>query len=379
MQVKKLPQGRHSDGRGLYLYVQGGSRIWVYRYTDANKKRREMSLGPVETMSLKEARDRRDELVVSRRSGADPMRGKALEAEAEKAANLVRSERYLGRVIFSCFEARQGDLKNGGEAGRWMSPLNTHIISRIGLVDITQVGIEDLLSILQPIWRTKVSAAEKTFQRMGLVMKHANAKFPGEIDNTLMERLGELLGSQAHKVVHIPSMPWAEVPTFYASLGPTPTELAMRLLILTASRSAPVRFAREEQFEGDVWSIPAENMKDSRPFRVPLSDEAQRVVEMARPLARDGFLFCAYRGKPISDAAMAKYLNRRDLTYRPHGFRATFKTWAEDKDMPWKPTEMSLSHKVGSEVERSYARSDLLERRRALMQQWSDYVTGPGA
>ncbi len=116
------------------------------------------------------------------------------------------------------------------------------------------------------------------------------------------------LGSQRHTVANIPSMPWQDVPAFYA----TPVDLALRLLILTASRGTPIRMARVEQFEGGVRNIPAPNMKSSQPFRIPLSDEAQRVVDLALPLARDGFLFCAPRGKPISEMTFTALLKRRD-------------------------------------------------------------------
>ena len=116
-------------------------------------------------------------------------------------------------------------------------------------------------------------------------------------------------------------------------------------------------------------------MKNSAPFRIPLPDEAQRVVALARPLARDGFLFCALRGKPISDAAMAKYLDRRDLQYRPHGFRSSFRTWAEETDEPWHLAETSLAHAIGNKVERTYQRADLLDQRRPVMQRWADHVT----
>ena len=195
----------------------------------------------------------------------------------------------------------------------------------------------------------------------------------------LVPRVRARLGNQRHTIQNIPSMPWREVPAFYDTLGDTPPELALRLLILTAARSTPVRLAREEHIEGDVWTVPASLMKNNAPFRIPLSDEALRVVEMARPFARDGFLFCALRGRPISTAVMSKYLDRRDLRYRPHGFRATFRTWAEETEEPWHLAETSLAHTVGNKVERTYQRADLLDLRRPLMQQWSDYVTGPRA
>ena len=185
-----------------------------------------------------------------------------------------------------------------------------------------------------------------------------------------------LLGSQGHQITNIPAMPWSEVSTFYATLGRTPTELALRLLILTASRSGPIRLAREQHFDGATWSIPGELMKNSLPFRIPLSKEAQVVVELARPLARNGFMFCALRGKPISDAAMAKMLTRRGVIYRPHGFRSSFRDWAAETAEDGTLAEVSLAHAVGTKTIRAYQRSDLLEQRRGLMTRWAEMIDG---
>nr|WP_302477858.1 site-specific integrase [Ruegeria arenilitoris] len=169
-------------------------------------------------------------------------------------------------------------------------------------------------------------------------------------------------------------MPWKDVPAFYKSLGTNTAELALRLLILTASRSAPVRLAKLDQFDGDTWTIPAENMKGGKEFRIPLSEEAQSIVEFARPLAHDGFLFCAVRRKPISDMAMTAVMKSRGLVYRPHGFRSSFRDWCAETGQDWHLAEASLDHQVGGKVQRAYQRSDLLEQRRPLLYQWSNLL-----
>jgi integrase len=369
--VGKLGDGKHGDGGGLYFFVRGDSKIWTFRYVDpATAKRAEMSFGSYPALSLADARARRSEAREAVKTGHDPK-----TAQAPPVKSAVAAERYFGRVIHDCFVNRSASLKRGGDAGRWMSPLNTHVIVNLGLLDVFDVTMEHLLAILQPIWHTKPSAAEKIFQRLTLVMRTAAARWPADIDTTIMSRLGTTLDKQAHTVVHIPSMPWGTLPAFYATLGETPVELALRFLILTASRSAPVRFARDEQFNGNVWIVPSENMKNSVPFRIPLSDEALRVIDVARSLAHDGYLFCAYRGKPISDAAMAKYLTREGHTARPHGFRSSFRTWAEETEEHWHLAETALAHTVGSKVERTYRRTDLLELRLPMMQRWADHVT----
>jgi len=190
------------------------------------------------------------------------------------------------------------------------------------------------------------------------------------------------LGKSRHVPKHIPAMPWADVPGFYASLEePTLTHLALRLLILTGVRSKPLRSIRLEQIEGDVWTIPAEAMKGRKgatdPFRVPLSREAQRVVELARPHARNGFLFPNTRGGVISDMTLSRHMERRGLEARPHGFRTSLRTWlAEATDAPHEVAETMLAHTVDGSVVRAYRRTDFLEQRRVLAERWTDHVSG---
>jgi integrase len=177
-------------------------------------------------------------------------------------------------------------------------------------------------------------------------------------------------------------MAWREVPAFYASLEePTLTHLALRLAILTGVRSKPLRHIRLEQIDGDVWTVPAESMKGRKgatsDFRVPLSREALRVIELAKPFARDGYLFPSVRKGVISDATMSRLMERRGLEARPHGFRTSLRTWlAEATDAPHEVAEAMLAHVVDGSVVRAYRRTDYLEQRRVLAERWADHVTG---
>jgi integrase len=172
------------------------------------------------------------------------------------------------------------------------------------------------------------------------------------------------------------------VPAFYETLAePTITHLALRLLILTGSRSKPIRFLRAEHLDGDLWTIPADLMKGqadkTSDFRIPLSTEAQRVIEMAKPHARDGYLFPSVRRGVISDATMSRLMERREMKARPHGFRSSLRTWlAEASGAPYEVAETVLAHVVGSDTQRAYHRTDYLEQRRPLMERWAQHVTG---
>jgi len=141
-----------------------------------------------------------------------------------------------------------------------------------------------------------------------------------------------------------------------------------------------VRGARFDEFDGDVWTVPAERMKGTEgqvsDFRVPLSEAAQEVLDRAKKWRRGDYLFAGPRGRPITSQAYAKVLNKIDKTIAPHGFRTSLRTWCQDKDIPWDVAETILAHIIGNKVERAYARSDLLDRRRPVMEAWSRYVTG---
>ncbi len=220
--------------------------------------------------------------------------------------------------------------------------------------------------------------------RLGIVLQHA-AALGLDVDLQATDKAKALLGAQRHKETHIPAMPWQEVPGFFASLNEgTSVHLALRFLILTGVRSYPIRFAHIDQIEGNVWTIPAESMKGRKnateDYRVPLSRQALEVVSMASQKARDGFLFPSARKGVISDASMARMMERRSLPYRPHGFRSSFRDWVSEKtNTPFEVAETALGHTVGGSVERAYRRTDHLEQRASLMRRWADFVTGESA
>jgi integrase len=217
--------------------------------------------------------------------------------------------------------------------------------------------------------------------RLSIVLKHA-AALGLDVDLQATEKAKALLGKSRHVPKHIPAMAWQDVPGFYASLEePTLTHLALRLLILTGVRSTPLRTLRLEQINGDVWTVPAEAMKGRKgataDYNVPLSKEAQHIVELARPHARNGCLFPNTRGGVISDMTFSQHMERRGLEARPHGFRTSLRTWlAEATDAPHEVAEAMLAHVVDSGVVRAYRRTDFLEQRRVLAERWASHVTG---
>ena len=334
-----------------------------------------MGLGAFPAVSLKEARQSADRWRALVRQGLDPI--KERERQRREAA---RNLHLLNEIALDAFESRKAELKGDGKAGRWFSPLELHVLPKLGRVPVADIDQTDIRNTLAPIWHKKADTARKALNRLGICLKHA-AALGLDVDLQAVDKAKALLGKTRHKPENIPALPWQEVPSFYQSLNEgTITELALRLLILTAVRSHPLRFLHLGQIDGDVWTIPAEAMKGRRDatsdFRVPLSGEAQAVIEQARPFARDGFLFPGVRKGVISDATMARYIDRRGMVERPHGFRSSFRDWcAEATSVPREVAETCLGHVAGGAVERAYRRTDFLEQRQALMESWAELLT----
>ncbi|WP_417274040.1 tyrosine-type recombinase/integrase [Celeribacter halophilus] len=370
-----LGAGKFADGAGLWLYKQDKERgKWVFRVT-VQGKRREMGLGAFPDVSLADARRKADDARAIAQNGLDPIK------EREKARrDAQRNLHLLNDIAVDAFEARKAELKGDGKAGRWFSPLEIHVLPRLGKMPVAEIDQIDIRDTLAPIWHDKAETAKKAMNRLSLCLKHA-AALGLEVDLQAPEKARALLGKQRHEAKHIPAMPWPEVPAFYQSLNEgTVTHLALRLLILTGLRSAAIRFARLEEIEGDIWTVPAERVKGrkgaTQPFRVPLSEEAQAVITEATRHARDGFLFPSVRKGVISDATMSRHMERLDLTYRPHGFRSSFRDWiAEATNTPHDVAETAIGHTVGGAVERAYKRTDFLEQRCALHERWAGYLT----
>ena len=369
--ASSLASGKYADGAGLWLFKRpDGGAQWILRVT-IHGRRREMGLGPYPAVSLAEARRKADEARTLTRANLDPIK------ERERARReAARQMHLLKDVALDAFESRKAELKGDGIAGRWFSPLELHVLPKLGGVPVGEIDQRDIRDCLAPIWHAKAETARKAMNRLAICLKHA-AALGLEVDLQATAKAQALLGRSRHEAKNIPAMRWQDVPAFYASLDDgSVTHLALRLLILTGVRSSPLRFLHESQIDGDVWTIPGEAMKGRKgttsAFRVPLSSEALGNVNAARRHARDGYLFPSIRKGVISDATMARLMERRGLEARPHGFRSSLRDWlAEETDAPHEVAEACLGHKADGSVVRAYRRTDFLEQRRRIMEAWS--------
>jgi len=376
--IKNAAPGRYQDGGGLMIEIkEGGAGKWIYRYSFA-KKRRDMGLGAWPAVSLAEARKSRDQWAAVLRSGRDPVSVRSAQ-KAEAKAALDRQDPTFKEMAETTFESRKGRLRGDGERGRWFSPLRLHVIPKIGAKRMSEIHQADIKAALAPIWRKKYPTAEKAIQRTRIVFE--TAKLTGvACDPLTVDAAMHMLGEVHHETVNLSSAPWREVPGIYAAIPDTVPGLCLRWSILTAVRPDASRGARFSEIERDTWTVPADRVKGMRgkvePFRVPLSGEALSVADRAAQFSNN-FLFPGQRSGTVSDVAVTKALRLLHPTATVHGFRASCRTWMEDVDAcSYDVAESILGHVVGGKVERTYQRSDRLDRRRPVMEAWARFVTG---
>jgi integrase len=369
LKAKNLVAGKYADGQGLWLVKSERTRgKWVLRVV-IQGKRREMGLGRWPDVSIAEARELAAEARRKLRTGIDPI---AQRAEGRKRVARLTVQ----QAVDSCFEARKAELKGEGEAGRWMSPLSVHVLPAIGRTAIEDLDQHTLKKVLEPIWHSKADTARKALNRLSLTLKHA-AALGLEVDLQATMKVRALLGKQRHVSEHIPSMPYKDAPAFYRWLCEQTSRAALplRFLMLTAARTGEVRYARHRYIDGEVLTLPPEITKTGREHKIPLTVEACAVIMAAKLSDDQELLFPSPTWKVLSDATMSRLMEREGLDYRPHGFRATFRTWVEEKtDAPPEVAEAVLGHAVEGEVAKAYQRSDRLGKRTELLHQWTDYL-----
>ena len=367
--------GRYCDGQGLYLQVDpSGNRRWIQRLVIGGR-RSELGLGGFPLVSLKEART---EAFANRRvarAGGDPLAGK------RRGRGVPTFAEAVARVV----EQKRSGWRNPKHAQDWPASLERFVFPRFGERSVSEVTSADVLGVLGPIWHEKPETARRVRQRIGAVMQWAVA-MEYRPDNPC-ERVAATLGRQRDVVRHMRALPHGEVgealATVRASRTTTAVKLAFEFLVLTAARSGEVRWARWDEIDlgAEVWTVPAERMKASREHRVPLSCRAAEILQAARAL-RNGskLVFPSARGKPLSDMTLSKLLKEQGVQAVPHGFLSSFRDWAaEETNHPREVVEAALAHVIQNKVEAAYARSDLFERRRRLMDDWSAYVADGAA
>ena len=367
-------------GNGLYLFVQPtGTRSWIRRLV-IRGHRRELGLGSLALVPLAEAREKALANRKLARQGGDPL------AEKRRTEGIPTFAEAASRVL----EQKRAGWRNRKHACEWLSSLGRLAFPRIGKVPVSEVTSADVLEILTPIWHRKAETARRVRLRLRAVLEWAVA-MEYRIDNPC-DRIGPVLGTQQHVAQHMRALPHREVAAAIGKVrGSTAlgaARLAFEFLVLTAARWSEVRWAEWAEIDrsGRVWTVPARRMKANRQHRVPLCGRALEILEAAEALGeRAGpLVFTGGQGKPLDDKQLRWLLRELGIAAVPHGFRSSFRDWAgEETDHPREVIEAALAHVVRNRVEAAYARSDLFERRRTLMDDWARYLAqgagdGPG-
>ena len=378
--VEKLGPGRHGDGAGLYLVVDpSGARRWIVRVTVKGQKNRkgaplrtDFGLGGADVVTLNQARERALEYRRMAKSGLNPR------------FNTQRDIPTFEEISRQVHIDRLPTWKNPKHGQQWLNTLRDYAFPKIGRMPIDSIGQPEVLMCLSPIWTDKHETAKRLAQRIKTVLDVAKSKgFRSGENPVTAVRDAKVLPTVKAKPQHHDAMPWKDVPAFYAELaGRTATAAkALQFTILTACRTSEVLEAKwdEFDFEARLWTIPAARMKTGEVHRVPLTDEMLTILEPLKAMASTFVFEGQKRHKPLSNMSMLMLLRRmRREGVTVHGFRSSFRDWAgEAAGAPREVAEAALAHQVGSDVERAYARSDLLARRRELMETWSVFLTCP--
>ncbi|WP_170474685.1 tyrosine-type recombinase/integrase [Ruegeria arenilitoris] len=377
-QVENLGPGRHGDGSGLYLVVDpSGARRWIVRVTVKGQKNRkgvplrtDFGLGGADVVTLNQARERALEYRRMAKAGLNPR----FNAQRE-----IPTFEEISRQVHI---DRLPTWKNAKHGQQWLNTLRDYAFPKIGRMPVDSIDQPEVLMCLSPIWTTKHETAKRLAQRIKTVLDVAKSKGFRSGENPVTAiREGKVLPTVKAKVQHHDAMPWQEVPAFYAELQ-TRSAMAAKALqftILTACRTSEVLEMKWPEVDVDarLWTIPADRMKGGQVHRVPLTNEMLAILEPLRALASDYVFEGQRRHQPLSNMSMLMLLRRmRKDGVTVHGFRSSFRVWAtEAANAPRELSEAALSHQLGSDVERAYARSDLLERRRELTAKWCEWVS----
>ncbi len=381
--VETAKPGKYEDGDGLRLVVSATkAKKWVYRYTFEGN-RREMGLGSFKDVSLADARDLVSNYRGLIRQGKDPIETRHLEDQTPTVPTFTSC---AARFI----RARRREWSNPKHARQWCATLKTYARPVIGSKPVETIQTEDVLKVLKPIWQSKTETAKRVQGRLENILDFAAAhkwrdpvnpaRWRGHLDKILPRP------TKVTRVEHHPAMPHTEVPAFMAELAGNNSisSVALRFLILTACRTGEVLGAQwsEIDLEAAVWTVPADRMKAKREHRVPLSEAALAALRALPRIEGNPYLFPGARhGRPLSNMALLQMMrglgygvggDRGD--YVVHGFRSSFRDWSgEVSTFPRDVAEMALAHVIENKVEAAYRRGDLFDKRRAMMQEWSNW------
>lgn len=392
------------DGGGLLLRISDqASKRWLFRYTSPTTgSRREMGLGRagrghVSLAAAREAAQNARELIARKLDPIDV-------AEAERAERIAAARKQepktFGEFAEEWLSQNESQFRNAKHRQQWRNTLTTYGAALWNLLP-SDITTQDVLKAVQPIWQTKPETARRTQGRIERILSAARAaglrsgenpaQWRGHLDTLLPRR---------RKARHHPALPYTASPQFMRALRERfgVAARALEFLMLTAARSGEIRGMTWGELDADrkTWIISADRMKSGRAHRVPLCGRARNILEqmeLLRPeneTAGDLVFPGAKQGAPMSDMTLAAVLKRmrtsnddlarllldeRGDEVVVHGFRSTFRDWAEDvARFPARVVEAALAHAIKDKAEAAYRRGDAFEMRVELMDVWEAFL-----
>lgn len=392
----------HADGGNLYLNIaNGGSKSWIFRYYSQGKQR-EMGLGSFLALDLSKAREEARRLREQVAQGFDPIEERE-RAKAQKLQDVAAAEAFSKTWEWCCetyvLDVKGPELTNPKHRAQWLSTLEAYTYPKLSKMAISRIGVNEVHSVLAPVWLEKNETASRVRQRMEAVLGWAKTKGYRSGDNPAAWRglLEHMLAKPAkvQEERHHPSLPYVRAPEFMRALRPRGgvAPRALAFLMLTGQRTNPVITMEWNEVDWDhrVWTSPPEKMKGKFPHRTPLPRQVVKLLREMEKVKQGPFVF-QHAGDGLSNAAMNMVINKalaghvppfvdpnqggRRVT--PHGMRSTFRDWIADRtETPHELAELAIAHVTGDKTVQAYLRSDMLEKRRPLMQQWADFCLPP--
>jgi integrase len=370
--------GRYHDGHGLILVVVNSNNAsWQLRF-QRNGRERWLGLGPLHTVTLKDARERARAARLQLLDGIDPI-------DARRTERVKATQVMTFKAAAEAYNAlHEQKWRNEKHRKQFLASLACYAYPVLGNTPVASIDTAAVLRVVEPIWLSKTETANRVRGRIENVLDWATVRGQRSGDNPARWK-GHLAGvlpapGGVARRIHFSALPWARIAAFMAELR-TRDGIAARALeftILTAARTGGGVGARwsEIDLKTHTWIIPAARMKSRREHRVPLS---ARTVEILSGLYREdgnSHVFIGARtGAALGNMAMPDVLQQMDqCDVTVHGFRSTFRDWAAEATAhPNHVVEQALAHTIGNAVEAAYRRGDLFEKRRHLMKDWAAF------
>jgi len=406
IQVRRINRvGWHATGgvAGLLLQVRKPAkegaqipRSWILR-VKVGDERQLIGLGSYPLVSLAEAREKAKKLAVDAKQGINLNAKKRAERSALLSA--AAKNKTFKECAEAYIEAHGSDYSSDKHRKQWPSTLTAYAYPIIGNMMVADITMRDVLSVLNQetkvtetekgkLWYVKTETAKRLLGRIKTVLDYATVNEyrtganPAQWTGYLSTQLPS--PKKLQKVEHHPAVPYQMIGDFISKLrkNESISAKAVEFLVLTAVRSGSVRQAEwsEIDFERKLWIIPAEHTKAKQEHRIPLPPQVIKLLKSLPKMASSKIIFPSPTGKPLSDMALSQFMrgmrDRGELTVEavPHGFRSTFRDWAaEQTAYPDEIRKAASGHTVGDAVKEAYQRTDLLEKRRQLMLEWSKY------